>query len=339
MAVSQVEEYLQKLIIDEIFCNNIIFENKPRINTTNDEKHLTDKTLVEKEIQEPYIDYSDLLNDDEIKNTHITTDSENTLADLKEENTIIEALNNELFIKEGNIITEPFDNEIENNDSLNEESTKKEPDCILLIVSLGRTGSTALCNVLNLIPNTNICGENNNAIFKLLQSYQKLKEIKTNIPTSSNYNTYSLKEMRTSIKNMIVKMLKNKETTTLWGFREIRWAEDFEMLNIFTELFTETKIIINVRDDIIKQSKSAYWADIPTALQDLKEQSKALHAYYYKNIQRCFKISLEEFYDMNIMKALYSFIQKEQNFNEEINTEAMPSTNLKPCHRFNCKNF
>ena len=305
MVISRIEEYLQNRIIEEIFCCNIVVKSNTEKKNINihTQSIILDKDFLQKNDQESikevenlesYIDYSDLQS---IKSENI----------IEYEDDIYEIDNLE------NVNSENVNSENVNSENVNSENK----DTILLIISLGRSGSTTLCNLFNLIPNTNICGENYNAVLKLLQCYSKLKEIKKSIPTSNNYNTFSLKTMKCQIKNIVISMFKNKATTNLWGFKEVRWAEDFSMLNVFTELFPETKIIINVRDDIVKQSNSAFWKENSNALTDLSTQTEQINEYYLKNINRCFKISLEEFYDFNIMKNLFTFIGKDQYYDKE----------------------
>jgi hypothetical protein len=48
-------------------------------------------------------------------------------------------------------------------------------DKILLICATGRSGSTTMQRIINTIPNSNICGENNGAINSLLEFYIRLK--------------------------------------------------------------------------------------------------------------------------------------------------------------------
>ena len=49
----------------------------------------------------------------------------------------------------------------------------------ILIAATGRSGSTTLQRILNTIPNTNITGENDNAILNILKSYNSLKTTMT----------------------------------------------------------------------------------------------------------------------------------------------------------------
>ena len=45
-------------------------------------------------------------------------------------------------------------------------------DKVVIICATGRSGSTTMLRLLNTIPNSNICGENNGAIINLLEFYK-----------------------------------------------------------------------------------------------------------------------------------------------------------------------
>ena len=49
-------------------------------------------------------------------------------------------------------------------------------DKIVLLCCVGRSGSTTLQRIMNTIPNSNICGENNGAIIDLLRFYKNIKK-------------------------------------------------------------------------------------------------------------------------------------------------------------------
>jgi len=110
-------------------------------------------------------------------------------------------------------------------------------DKIVLICATGRSGSTTMQRILNTIPNSNICGENYGAINSLLEFYRRIKVTSTDYtglqPASyeamiSNnlkpawYNSYDYQQMVQIVKSTIITMFKNKDTTNIWGFKEIR---------------------------------------------------------------------------------------------------------------------
>ena len=48
-------------------------------------------------------------------------------------------------------------------------------DKIILICATSQSGSTTLQRIINTIPNSNICGENNGALNNLLEFYKNIK--------------------------------------------------------------------------------------------------------------------------------------------------------------------
>ena len=107
-------------------------------------------------------------------------------------------------------------------------------DKIVLICAIGRSGSTTLQLILNTIPNSNICGENEGAINSLLEFYKQIKntynrvdniefnklknEDKQNIfkifqhgIKPSWYNSFELEQVKQTIRNTIITMFKKND--------------------------------------------------------------------------------------------------------------------------------
>ena len=112
-------------------------------------------------------------------------------------------------------------------------------DKVVLICATGRSGSTTLQRILNTLPNSNICGENKGAINSLLEFYRRIKVTTMDYtpgslqPTSyedlidentkpSWYNSYDYQQIVQHVRTMIINMFKNRDTTNIWGFKEIR---------------------------------------------------------------------------------------------------------------------
>lgn len=117
-------------------------------------------------------------------------------------------------------------------------------DKIILICATGRSGSTTLQRILNTLPNSNICGENYGAINSLLEFYRRIKVTSNDYtpgslqPSSYDelvdknvkpawYNSYDYQLIVQLVRITIINMFKNKDTTNIWGFKEIR----FDSLN------------------------------------------------------------------------------------------------------------
>jgi hypothetical protein len=209
-------------------------------------------------------------------------------------------------------------------------------DKIVLICAVGRSGSTTLQLILNTIPNSNICGENNAALINLLEFYRNIKitnnyiqiefkEVvdKKNISEIFEkrikpawFNTFNLDEIKENIKNMIIALFKKNNDTNLWGFKEIRYVGKVDLINEFKELFPQTKVIINIREDIQKQSKSAWFKEIPNSVKIIKTHNSELINYYYQNKSFCFLNTLERMYNKEHMENLFKFIDCYNYFNE-----------------------
>ena len=280
--VSDLESFLQNLLIEDLFSPSLPKEREQI------KVDLMNNTGI---IYEEKTDISEEINDEVLT---------------QEDTTLDRALEYEISTE-----TEIKDNRI---DLIFEDPDVE--DTVILIVSTGRTGSTTLLNILNTIPNTNISGENFNAILKLLVFYYEIKEIKKSIPSSHNYNTFDLETIKTQVKNTIIGMFKKNSNTDLWGFKEIRWAYDLRMLDIFVELFPKTKIIINTREDVDAQSKSAFWKNNPNAKEEILKQINDLQIFFEFNKKRCFTITLEQFHT-NRLRELYDFLKRGEHYNNE----------------------
>jgi hypothetical protein len=214
-------------------------------------------------------------------------------------------------------------------------------DKIVLICAVGRSGSTTMQRILNTIPNSNICGENYAAINSLLEFYIRLKETTdTQVPGRTTpftyeyliekkfkpcwYNSYHIVEITKKIKEMIISMFKINEMTNVWGFKEIRYENgNIKYLTTFKELFPQTKVIIQIRENIVAQSKSGWFKHDTNAINFLKKTNKELHNFYIKNNNFCYLTSFERMFNRKNLKKMFSFIGCEEHYNEEKITEVL----------------
>ncbi len=149
-------------------------------------------------------------------------------------------------------------------------------DKIVLICATGRSGSTTMQRIINSVPNSNICGENFGAINSLLEFYKRIKtttfdyvpghlrpasyeDIISKDVKPSWYNSYNFQQTVSMIKILIASLFKNLETTNIWGFKEIRYDNgNLNYLKEFKELFPQTKVIMQIRANILSQSQSSW---------------------------------------------------------------------------------
>jgi hypothetical protein len=172
-------------------------------------------------------------------------------------------------------------------------------DKIVLICATGRSGSTSLQRIINTIPNSNICGENYGAISSLLEFHYRLHiASQQRIPGKYNptcyqeliaqnikpawYNSYKINEVEECIRQTIIKMFKKDDNTILWGFKEIRFEQDqIKLIKYFKLLFPQTKVIIQIRENIQAQSKSGWFKKDKEALNNLMNLNKTTVALFF----------------------------------------------------------
>ncbi len=219
-------------------------------------------------------------------------------------------------------------------------------DKIILICATGRSGSTTLQRIINTIPNSNICGENNGAINNLLEFYKNIKfSSKTHIPGNFNptdynqiilqnykpawYNSYNFNQIKNIIQLLITQMFKNSETTTIWGFKEIRYFNgNINLIKEFKELFPQTKVIIQVKLDILSQSKSGWFKNDKNAINTLKKYNEELNDFYKNNTSYCFFTTFEKMFDLENIQNIFKFIDCEEYYNIK-NIKQILANNLK----------
>jgi hypothetical protein len=210
-----------------------------------------------------------------------------------------------------------------------------ENDKIVLICATGRSGSTTMQRIINTIPNSNICGENFAAVNSLLEFYARLKKTtaKLNYHGIHNlsyeevirkkikpawYNSYNILEIQKQIREMIVKLFKLNDSINLWGFKEIRYdSGNIKYMREFKELFPQTKVIIQIRENVFAQSKSGWFNKDVNAIQFLKKTNLELYEYYTKNKDYCYITSFEKMFDMKNIQNIFLFIGCKEHYSEE----------------------
>jgi len=219
-------------------------------------------------------------------------------------------------------------------------------DKIVLICATGRSGSTTLQRIINTIPNSNICGENYGAINSLLDFYVKLHASSTDyipghyIPASYEdiisknvkpawYNSYQMPEMEEKIRNLIIAMFKKDSNTNVWGFKEIRYENNrYNLLKHFKQLFPQTKVIIQIRENTEAQSQSCWHKHDPNAIHYLNKINQELWNFYCQNTDWCYFTTFEKMFDKENLHNIFSFIDCRENY-DEIKVDEVLKNNLK----------
>jgi hypothetical protein len=196
-----------------------------------------------------------------------------------------------------------------------------------LICATGRSGSTTLQRILNTIPDTNICGENDNAILHLLNFYKSLKHRNIVNTKYSNfekknikpcwYNYFDNKKMTAHVKEVIIQLLQGADKVTNIGWKEIRYDEtNIHLLDELKELFPDIKIIVHIRNPET-QCKSSWWGEDPEESKKiLYKKNNLLVNYLSKNPTNTYLSVFKDLFDVEKIKKLFLFLGKEQYFDK-----------------------
>jgi hypothetical protein len=207
-------------------------------------------------------------------------------------------------------------------------------DKIVLICATGRSGSTTLQRIVNIIPNSNICGENFGAVNSLLEFYRRIKTttfeyvpghlkpasyediISKNVKPSW-YNSYNFQQTVSMIKILIASLFKNSETTNMWGFKEIRYDNgNINYIKEFKELFPQTKVIIQVRANIQAQSQISWLKKDKNAIQYLNKLNNEMYHFYNQNQSWCYFTTFEKMFNKENIKKIFEFIECQEHYDE-----------------------
>ena len=208
-------------------------------------------------------------------------------------------------------------------------------DKIVVICSTGRSGSTTMLRLINTIPNSNICGENDNMIISILDAYRKLKTTNYYFKTKyidedaldrgldldqlkpAWYNSFSYRKMVYLIKEIIIEMFKDNDTTHVWGFKEVRIVDQYSLslLNDFKELFPQLKVIIHLKRDTATQSRSSWWGERNGTINILNEANIALYQFY-ESCDYCFLSTFENIKNITNIKNIFEFIDSRQYYDD-----------------------
>jgi hypothetical protein len=99
-------------------------------------------------------------------------------------------------------------------------------------------------------------------------------------------------------------------------------------LKEFKELFPQTKVIIQIRENIQAQAQSSWFKDDKQAVGFIKKNSKELTEFYKQNSHYCFFITFEQLFDANNVKNMFRFIDCEQHY-EAVKIKDILNNNIK----------
>ncbi len=205
----------------------------------------------------------------------------------------------------------------------------------VFVVTYGRSGSTLVQGILNSIPGYLIRGENRQ-ILRHVWAYdaaglaerrvqrrkQRLRgaEEGTSEPTSPLFgmdNYAHRAALRFARKLAVATILRPEPETRVAGFKEILWGEPDtpEFVRWLCEVFPDAKFVINTRD-LESVSQSAWWADDPAALVELREREAMVLRLRDDLGAAAYHVVYDEFTaDPSILRGLFEWLG--ETFDEE----------------------
>ena len=100
------------------------------------------------------------------------------------------------------------------------------------------------------------------------------------------------------------------------------------MIKLFKTLFPQTKVIIQIRENIQAQSKSGWHKDDKNAPAYIQQMNKELIEFSNQNRDWCHLISFERMFVRSNLQNLFSFIDCREKYDENKVTEVL-NNNIK----------
>eukprot|EP00971_Amphidinium_carterae_P006086 119878-Amphidinium_carterae.1 len=177
----------------------------------------------------------------------------------------------------------------------------------VFIIATGRSGSTTLLNMLNLIPGYSLSGENNGIMRAARDFFRRMSVTIARARLSENRHLHgawqeetplSAKQVLCNLQSLVRTTLYPRETseTHIRGFKEIRHDEaDVEFMH---KLFPCARFVVNTRDDVDEQFASQsmeFDSQKITEVEDLAKVSSGLKAWASEHAPISYQMPLENF--------------------------------------------
>jgi len=184
----------------------------------------------------------------------------------------------------------------------------------VFVVGTGRSGSTTLMHMLNLIPGYDIKGENNGmwgSLYELAQARMKKKKEKNaglagtfsrGSSSSDDHPEPNLSDLTCALQLRVLGEINPDPFARVTGFKEIRWNFDtgLDDLDMLMKVFPCSKAVLNFRDDGDAQEESmSKTRGVFDSLDGVGTQkaTQALREFYERRKlqNRTFQMPLEKF--------------------------------------------
>eukprot|EP00440_Ansanella_granifera_P073525 gb/GFBE01079784.1/.p1 GENE.gb/GFBE01079784.1/~~gb/GFBE01079784.1/.p1 ORF type:complete len:297 (+),score=54.81 gb/GFBE01079784.1/:1-891(+) len=174
----------------------------------------------------------------------------------------------------------------------------------VFVAGTGRSGSTTILHMLNLIPGYDLKGENNNMWGSLFTTYEERMKAYDKYGPVDVYSWHRSPERDMSgflcgLQTLAVGELNPDMDARVVGFKEIRWAFDKDLadLGLLMQAFPCSKVVLNFRRDIESQIGSMSSTSGSFEDQLLRHETKEMLKFHvrHRDLNRTFLLPLEHF--------------------------------------------
>jgi len=195
---------------------------------------------------------------------------------------------------------------------------------VVLVLGVGRSGTTLMQRVLNTMPSTNVCGENRHAWLHMARFLDRMFRLRTDSREQYDqhqghfwYAWYNVAD-KSALVQQVRQLFETAYQAERWrriGFKEIRMGqggyEELEAeLEFFRLLYPDVRIIFNLRDiDAISRSQQQV-SGKPPAQASAQFGDPAVQRLYQRYAQEHggFVWHYEDWHREHKVKELYAYV-------------------------------
>jgi hypothetical protein len=187
----------------------------------------------------------------------------------------------------------------------------------VFVFGQGRSGSTLVIRLLNSVPETRVCGENQRALDGLRTLYDAFKHAQEHQQYDFGRLAWKVPCGQERVLELCREFFRNlynpQGAYRIYGFKEIRYGhESYEQLcddlGFIKLLCPHAKFIFNTRQTEAAV-KSAWWAHDPDASTETLDRSRRNFDRYVREHQDCYLVPYEELVKHSpVLRGMFEFL-------------------------------
>jgi len=156
----------------------------------------------------------------------------------------------------------------------------------IIILGTGRSGSTTVLSMLNLVPEVHISGENAGQILSFVDLSQRIEATNKHVGIDSWLREpISRESFLCYVQSWLLhstRMPCDDPNIKFFGWKEIRYTDEVT-LRLIAEIFPCSKIILNFRRNVAQQARSGWFESSQNATDVLARQNNVLLQFHERH--------------------------------------------------------